>query len=230
MQTRPTRFAGPDPLVEGVALVGRDREDVAQVVEDALEAVADLGDRLLLGLGDVHRVPSSRHARRSGVVPWTFDSSSMTPQCVPRASKPPSWVAATDSRPAPWRAAVCGPAGENVAATHSSKHGWEYGRSCSTPSTIVEPVGLAADGLAPQEGDDHLEALLHHAALVVRIDPEHLGVGGELARPDAEHHPTAGQVVEQDEPVGKEQRVVVGERGHAGAEPDVPRALRRRRR
>ncbi len=48
--------------------------------------------------------------------------------------------------------------------------------------------------------------------------PEHLGVGGELARSDAEHHPAPGEVVEQHHPVGQDQRVVVGERRHPGAE------------
>ena len=55
--------------------------------------------------------------------------------------------------------------------------------------------------------------------------PEHVRVGGELARAAAEHHPAAGEVVEQHHAVGEHQRVVVRQRAHAGAELDVLGAL-----
>jgi hypothetical protein len=58
-------------------------------------------------------------------------------------------------------------------------------------------------------------------------DPEHLGVAQERARPDAEHHPAPGQVIEQDHPVGDHQRVVVGQADDAGAEHDFAGPLRR---
>ena len=69
------------------------------------------------------------------------------------------------------------------------------------------------------------KALLHQRALLHRVDAEHRGVGGELARADAEHHPPAGEVVEHHDAVGEHERVVVGERVHARAELDVLRAL-----
>ena len=49
-----------------------------------------------------------------------------------------------------------------------------------------------------------------------------------LAGTAAEHHATAGQVVEHHDAVGQHERVVVGERVHPGAELDVLGALGRR--
>ena len=68
---------------------------------------------------------------------------------------------------------------------------------------------------------------LGHAVAGSRVDPQHQGVGGQQARPDAEHHPAAGHVVELDDAVGDHQRVVVRQRDDAGAEADVPGPLRR---
>jgi hypothetical protein len=80
----------------------------------------------------------------------------------------------------------------------------------------VSPLNSAID----------VEALLHHPALLVRVDAEHARVSGELTGADAEHHPTAREVVEHHDPVGEHQRVVVGERAHSRAELDVMSALR----
>src|ERR1700749_4815698 len=49
----------------------------------------------------------------------------------------------------------------------------------------------------------------------------------EGAGADPKHRPTARHMVELDHAVGQHERVVVGERYDAGAEPDVPGALRR---
>ena len=65
--------------------------------------------------------------------------------------------------------------------------------------------------------------------LLVGRDAEHVRVGGELTGPAPEHGAPAGEVVEQHEPVGEQQRVVVRQRVDAGAEPDVLGALRRGR-
>ena len=89
---------------------------------------------------------------------------------------------------------------------------------------------MARDRLVRREqGDDGLEALLHHRSLPQRVDAEHVGIGGELARADAEHHAAAREMVEQHHAVGEEQRVVIGERAHAGAQLDAAGALRRHR-
>ena len=59
------------------------------------------------------------------------------------------------------------------------------------------------------------------------VDAHHEGVRRQRAGADAEHHPAAGEVVEQHHAVGQHQGVVVGQRAHAGAELDVLRALGR---
>ena len=59
------------------------------------------------------------------------------------------------------------------------------------------------------------------------LDAEHAGVGEVAAGADAEVQPPAGEVVEQHDPVGDHQRVVVGEAHHAGPEADVARPLGR---
>ena len=86
---------------------------------------------------------------------------------------------------------------------------------------LVTSRGVARDGLALEERHHHVEALFHHPALLVRVDAEHPRVGGELTGPDAEHHPAPGEVVEHHDPVGQDQRVVIGQRVDPGAEPDV---------
>ena len=48
---------------------------------------------------------------------------------------------------------------------------------------------------------------------------------GSAPGPDADHEAAPGQVVEQHQAVGQHERVVVGQRRHAGAQADVPGAL-----
>ncbi len=91
-----------------------------------------------------------------------------------------------------------------------------------------EPVGLAVDALArsgAEQCQDRLEGLLHHRSLVDGIDAHHVGVRRQRARPGAEHHPAAGEMVQQHPAVGHHQRMVVRQRHHARAEPDVLGAL-----
>ena len=87
-----------------------------------------------------------------------------------------------------------------------------------------EPVGLAVDplvGCGAEQRQDRLQRLLHHRPLVHRVDAHHVGVGRQRARPGAEHHPAAGEVVEQHPAVGDHERMVVGQGHHPGAQPDV---------
>ena len=75
-----------------------------------------------------------------------------------------------------------------------------------------EPVGDPRDRFRrPLERHDRLEALLHHAALLVGVDPQEMGVEGELTRATAEHDATAGEVVEHHHAVEQHERVVVGQ-------------------
>jgi len=89
-----------------------------------------------------------------------------------------------------------------------------------------EPIGVQGDLLAAQQAQDDLQRLAHHAPLLARVDAEHHGVGGQQARPHAEHHPPARHVIELVHALGDHEGVVVGERDHAGAEANVPCAGR----
>ncbi len=60
-----------------------------------------------------------------------------------------------------------------------------------------------------------------------RVDAHHEGVRGQGARPHAEHDAAAGEVVEQDDAVGQDEGLVVGQGGDARPEPDVRGALGR---
>ena len=89
-----------------------------------------------------------------------------------------------------------------------------------------EPLGLAGDRLAGQQRQDHLERFFHPRPQLGRLDAVHPGVGRQLAGADPEHRPALGQVVEQDDPLGDLEGVVVGQRDDAGAEPDLLGARR----
>ncbi len=90
-----------------------------------------------------------------------------------------------------------------------------------------EPVGLHGDRLAGQQAQDRLERLLHHVALAGRVDAHHERVRGQRARSHAEHDAAAGEVVEQDDAVGQDEGLVVGQGRDARAQTDVRGALRR---
>ena len=130
----------------------------------------------------------------------------------------------------PYLPAALAPVGEIDAATATSMFGSLYGFSCRRASCEREPVGLHRDRLAAQQRHDRVERLVHARPLRVGGDAEHVRVGGELARTAAEHRAAAREVVEQHEAIGEHQRVVIGERVHAAAEPDVLRARRGRAR
>ncbi len=86
---------------------------------------------------------------------------------------------------------------------------------------------MLGDGLAVEQPDDDVERLVHHLALVARVDADLQRVVHQGARAHPEHRPAARHVVELDHAVGQHERVVVGQRDDAGAEPDVPGALGR---
>ena len=71
---------------------------------------------------------------------------------------------------------------------------------------------------------------LHARALGRGLDAHHVGVGRQRARAAAQHGAAARHVVELHEAVRHHQRVVIGQAGDARAQPDVARALDRRRR
>src|SRR5580693_1732520 len=62
---------------------------------------------------------------------------------------------------------------------------------------------------------------MHHPALLDRIDAHHVGVRRQGAGAGTEHHPPAGQMVQQHPAVGNHQRMVVGQRHNTGTQPNV---------
>jgi hypothetical protein len=132
----------------------------------------------------------------------------------------------SDNSDTPWVPASRGPEGETMAATATSKCGWGVRAHLQPAVAHGEPVGLAGDRLiGPQQRQDRLERLLHHAALVHRVDAEHERVAGQGARSGAEDQPAASEVVEQHQPVGHQPGVVVGEGDHARPQHHVARPL-----
>ena len=128
-------------------------------------------------------------------------------------------------------AAAEAPGGPRPGRRHLRRHGHLgegalVGPQLQAGLDQLEPVRLHGDRLAGQQLQDGLERLLHHVALLGRVDAHHEGVGGQGARADAEHDAAPGQVVEQHHAVGQHERVVVGQRRDAGAEADVLGALR----
>ena len=88
-----------------------------------------------------------------------------------------------------------------------------------------EPVALVGDALAAHETADDADRLVLAVALHHRVDAERVRVGRQRARTGAEDRPPAGHVVELHHALGDVERVVVGQRYHAGAEFDALRAL-----
>ena len=173
--------------------------------------------------------PTSRHFDRSAVLPCCAATSFHVCQCVPIASKPCFVVAAIDSRPVPYLPAALAPVGEIDAATATSRFGSLYGFSCRRASCSVNQSVCLVTVSPRSSAMIASSASSMRGRCVVGGDAEHVRVGGELARAAAEHRATAGEVVEQHEAIGEHQRVVVGERVHAAAEPDVLRARGRGR-
>ena len=88
-----------------------------------------------------------------------------------------------------------------------------------------EPLALGRDALALEQTADDADGLVLAVALDHRVDAERVGVGRQRAGPGAEDGPAAGHVVELHHALGDVEGMVVGQRDHAGAEPDALGAL-----
>ena len=99
------------------------------------------------------------------------------------------------------------------------------GAQLQAPVAQAIPVGVARHGLARQEPRDHVDRVGHAVALRLGIDAEHHRVGREQSGAEAEHGAPARLVVELHDAVGDHERMVIGQRDDAGAEPDAARAL-----
>ena len=86
---------------------------------------------------------------------------------------------------------------------------------------------LEADRLVgAQQPHDDVEPLVEQAPRILLAQADHRAVGGQRARPHAQHHAPPRQVVELHDALGDPERVVVGDRHHARAQLDGARALR----
>ena len=86
----------------------------------------------------------------------------------------------------------------------------------------LEPVGLHRDRLlAFQQTHDRVHRFQHARTLRARFDAEHVGVRGQRAGPAAQHRAAARHVIELDETLRDQERMVIRQAGHAGPEPDV---------
>ena len=80
--------------------------------------------------------------------------------------------------------------------------------------------GLRAHRLAGEQAHHDVEIGLEQFAGIGRCEADHRRVGGQRSRSHAADNAAVGEVVEQHQPVGDPQRIVVGERNDAGAESD----------
>jgi hypothetical protein len=92
-----------------------------------------------------------------------------------------------------------------------------------------EPLGAVAEPLPVQQADDHAKRLVLPAAKDYGVDTECSGIRGQGARSGAEDDPSVGQVIELHHPLGNIEGMMIGERHHAGAEPDALCSLPGRR-
>ncbi len=80
--------------------------------------------------------------------------------------------------------------------------------------------GLGGDGLARQQANEDVQVGFQQLARVGWGQPDHRRVGGQRARSDATDDAAVGEVIEQHQPVGRPQRVVVRQRDDTCPEPD----------
>jgi hypothetical protein len=97
-----------------------------------------------------------------------------------------------------------------------------------TAETGVQVVVMGYERFG-QQADDDVEVGFQQLSGVGGGQADHRRVGRQRARSDAADHPAVGEVIEQHEPVGRPQRIVVRQRDDPGAEPDPLGPLRGRR-
>ena len=94
-------------------------------------------------------------------------------------------------------------------------------RLAQVPAVVLERDGFVA---GEQLGDD-AEPVFQKPARLALLQSDHDAVGRQRARAEAEHRPSARQMVKQHDALRHPQRIVIRDADDAGAEPDVPGAL-----
>ena len=203
---------------EVVARCGR--VDGGEVVGPFLQPVVDVGERFLPGLGDVDRpdhAPSTAVHRPSFVGRGIVGDLPVGPEgVVPRGH------GGSDAE----QSEVMCP-GELGGVRCDRRRDGDFRVRVRVRAQLaggvrqVEPVGSFGHGLAVEQPQDDLEALLHAVSLCRHRDPEHRRIGRQQSGPDTEHDASLGLVIELDDAVRDHQGVVVRQRHHAGAESDA---------
>ena len=210
-------------VARGLRVVGVSQgQDVAEVVEHPLQAVAAVLLGLRHGLGEVQ----GTHQPPLGAIRLlTVALGLLVPdvEVVVEHLEPGGLGGGHRDEPGAVAAGQLGARRRH--AGHQGHVEVAVGTHLEHGVVAREPVGLLGHGLTGEEPHHDVEGLLHAGPLVVGFDAEHGGVGGELAGAGAEHHAAPGEVVEHDDAVGQHERVVVGERVDPGAELDVAGAL-----
>ena len=84
---------------------------------------------------------------------------------------------------------------------------------------------MAKAFLTGQQALDHAQSLVLPVALGDGVDAQHISVRRQSAAARAEHRATAGHVVQLHHALRHDERVVVGQGRHAGAQANVAGAL-----
>ena len=109
------------------------------------------------------------------------------------------------------RPASRGPVGEATAATATSNSGSEYGAQVQPRVDQVVRAGLRVT-VSPRSRRMMMSRFSSSSSRVsVGFRPIIVESVGSEPGPTAEHHPAAGEVVEQHHPLGHPQRVVVAD-------------------
>ena len=98
-------------------------------------------------------------------------------------------------------------------------------RLAQVPAVVLERDRL----VVAQQAHDDVRSVREQLAGLALVEGDHGRIGGQRTRTEAEHEPTAGEMVEEDGSLGDPQRVVIADADHAGAELDVARSFRRDR-
>ena len=122
----------------------------------------------------------------------------------------------------PYLPARRGPDGDTIAAAGEIEQRLRVRPQVQAGVDEVPRGGLARDRLLVlQQPHDDIETFLEQRPRLRRVEPEHERVGRQRTGTHTEHEPPAGEVVEEDGPLGDHERVVVGDADHACAELDV---------
>ena len=85
-----------------------------------------------------------------------------------------------------------------------------------------EPVAFVGNRLLfGEQAHNHAQGFVHPQPLLGGVNAHHIGVAGQRAGANAQHHPPPGHMVQLRHPVGDHKGMVIGQADHAGAQLDV---------